>query len=96
MEGAGTYGDDGDGVGCGEGSVVRWTNEDRFSKSYEANAECRVTRKVDFVEGGLKNQQRETRPANMGVLYVLHEDTSEDLLDVVTSDMDFAMNIKSS
>ena len=72
------------------------TNEDRFSKSCEANAECQVTRKVEFGEGGLKNQQHETRPANMGVLYVLHEDTSEDLLDVVTSDMDFATNIKSS
>ena len=82
-------------MGCGEGSVVRWTNEDRFSKSYEANAECRVTRKVDFVEGGLKNQQRETRPANMGVLYYMKIHQRK-FLDVVTSDMDLSTNIKSS
>ena len=94
MEGAGTYGDDGDGVGCGEGTVVRWTNEDRFSKSYEANAECRVTRKVKFGKEGLKNQQHETKPANMGVLYYMKIHQRK-FLDVVISDMDLSTNIKS-
>merc|ERR1712110_1143500 len=43
----GASGDEGDGIGCGEGNAVRWTNEDSFSH-YKCNAECKVTRSVQF------------------------------------------------
>ena len=62
VEGAGS---EGDGIGCGEGEVFRWTNEDEFSHRM-ANAACVVTRNVAF-----SGQAGETRPANMAVLYYM-------------------------
>ena len=60
VEGAGD-----DHIGCGEGSVVRWTDEDKlYHKNH--NAECRVTRNVRF-----SGTEGETRPRNMAVLFYM-------------------------
>ena len=56
-----------DGIGCGEGSVVRQTDEDGFRHDHD-NYECKVTRKVQFSGTG---RDHETRPKNMGVLFYI-------------------------
>ena len=52
-------------IGCGEGEVFRWTDEDNFYHR-QTNAHCTVTRNVAF-----SGQAGETRPANMAVLYYM-------------------------
>ena len=56
-----------DKIGCGEGTVVRQTDENSFSHKPE-NYECRVTRNVQFSGTG---SDHETRPTNMGVLFYM-------------------------
>jgi len=60
VEGAGD-----ENIGCGEGSAVRWTDEDGFYHRH-TNAECKVTRSINF-----SGKSGETRPNNMAVLFYM-------------------------
>ena len=62
VEGAGD-----DKIDCGEGTVVRTTDEYDFNHSPH-NYECKVTRNVEFSGTG---SDHETRPKNMGVLFYI-------------------------